>query len=166
MKRPKIKITIIDRIGKCGCHRGHKVGDTFDFDTERGKLCPMAMHVAFPYIDILRYGGSIPNQKDGEAVFCCPDVDTINVFKIEVVDGQAEVEQGHAVGARRLRDKIGIGQNIARSAQQAKNILRDIFKELFCQIHTLFPFFLFLHTSGNCSISAAASQPQNPPITV
>ena len=55
MKRPKIKITIIDRIGKCGCHRGHKVGDTFDFDTERGKLCPMAMHVAFPYIDILRY---------------------------------------------------------------------------------------------------------------
>ena len=35
MKRPKIKITIIDRIGKCGCHRGHKVGDTFDFDTER-----------------------------------------------------------------------------------------------------------------------------------
>lgn len=63
MKRPKIKITIIDRIGKCGCHRGHKVGDTFDFDTERGKLCPMAMHVAFPYIDILRYGGSIPNQK-------------------------------------------------------------------------------------------------------
>jgi uncharacterized repeat protein (TIGR04076 family) len=86
MKRPKIKITIIDRIGKCGCHRGHKVGDTFDFDTERGKLCPMAMHVAFPYIDILRYGGSIPNQKDGEAGFCCPDVDTINVFKIEVVE--------------------------------------------------------------------------------
>ena len=61
---------------------------------------------------------------------------------------------------------FGVGQNIARSSQQAENILRDIFKELFCQIHTLFPFSLFLYTSGNCSISAAASQPQNPPITV
>lgn len=56
MSRPKIKITLIDRKGKHGCHRGHKIGDSFDFDTERGQLCPMAMHVAFPYIDILRYG--------------------------------------------------------------------------------------------------------------
>ena len=45
----------------------------------------MAMHVAFPYIDILRYGGSIPGQDEGTAVFCCPDVETINVFKIEKV---------------------------------------------------------------------------------
>ena len=60
-RRPKIRLTLIDRKGPCGCHRGHKVGDSFDFDTERGKLCPMAMHVAFPYIDILRYGGNIPN---------------------------------------------------------------------------------------------------------
>ena len=35
---------------------------------------------------LLYTSGSIPNQKDGEAVFCCPDVDTINVFKIEVVE--------------------------------------------------------------------------------
>ena len=73
MKRPKIKITLIDQKGEKGCHRGHKIGDTFDFDTERGKICPMVMHVAFPYIDILRYGG-------------CPDADTINVFKIEIYE--------------------------------------------------------------------------------
>lgn len=84
MKRPKIKITVIDRKGAVACHRGHKVGDSFDFDTERGRLCPMAMHVAFPYIDILRYGGKIPVMPEGCAVFCCPDVDTINVFKAEV----------------------------------------------------------------------------------
>lgn len=83
MGRPKIKITLIDKKGECPCHRGHKIGDSFDFDTERGQLCPMAAHVAFPYIDILRYGGNIPHQKEGTAVFCCPDVDTINVFKIE-----------------------------------------------------------------------------------
>lgn len=86
-KRPKIRITLIDRKGERGCHRGHKIRDSFDFDTERGKLCPMVYHVAFPYIDILRYGGSIPGQKEGTAVFCCPDVDTINVFRIEKIEG-------------------------------------------------------------------------------
>ena len=84
MKRPKIRITVKDRLGKCPCHRGHKPGDTYDFDTERGKICPMAMHVAFPYIDILRYGGTLPGQEKGRAEFCCPDVDTINVYSIEI----------------------------------------------------------------------------------
>ena len=72
MKKPKIKITLIDQKGHMGCHRGHRIGDTFDFDTERGKLCPMAMHVAFPYIDILRYGGKLPSQPEGSVAFCCP----------------------------------------------------------------------------------------------
>lgn len=85
-RRPKIKLTVIDRLGPKGCHRGHKVGDSFDFDTERGCVCPMAMHVAFPYIDILRYGGSIPGQPEGTAVFACPDVETLNVFRVEKVE--------------------------------------------------------------------------------
>ncbi len=75
-----IKITLIDQKGSCPCHRGHRIGDTFDFDKDRGKLCPMAMHVLFPMIDILRYGGTLKQN-----VFCCPDVDTINVFQIEKV---------------------------------------------------------------------------------
>ena len=86
MSRPKIRLRVVARLGPKGCPRGHKVGDTFDFDTERGQVCPMAMHVAFPYIDILRYGGRIPGQPEGTAVFCCPDVETINVFKVEVVE--------------------------------------------------------------------------------
>ena len=86
MKRPKIRITLIDQKGTVGCHRGHKIGDSYDFDTERGNLCPMAMHVAFPYVDILRYGGNITRKKKGTAVFACPDVDTLNVFKIECVE--------------------------------------------------------------------------------
>ncbi len=81
--QPKIKITLIDKKGEQPCHRGHKIGDTFDYDTERGKLCPMAMHVAFPYIDIMRYGGSPPKARNGEVCFCCPDCDVINIFKIE-----------------------------------------------------------------------------------
>ena len=84
--RPKISIELIDRLGPLPCHRGHCVGDKYDFDTERDELCPMAAHVAFPYIDILRYGGSIPGQPAGEATFCCPDVETINVFRIRRED--------------------------------------------------------------------------------
>ena len=86
MARPGITITLTERRGSCPCRHHHRPGDTFDFDTERGNLCPMAMHVAFPYIDILRYGGKLPSQPDGSIVFCCPDVDVINVFKIEVVE--------------------------------------------------------------------------------
>ncbi len=86
MKKPKIKITLIERKGECGCHRGHKVGDCFDFDTDRGKLCPMAFHVAFPFVDILRYGGNLPLSKEGDIRFCCPDADVINVFRIEKLE--------------------------------------------------------------------------------
>ncbi len=86
MNKPKIKITLVDRKGPMGCHHGHQIGDTFDFDTDRGKLCPMAMHVAFPYIDILRYGGKLPTPPDGSVLFCCPDVNVINVFQLEVVE--------------------------------------------------------------------------------
>ncbi len=84
MEKPRIKITLVDQLGSRGCHRGHQVGETFDFDTERGKLCPMAMHVAFPFIDILRYGGTPPCSSNGEVCFCCPDVDVINVFRLDL----------------------------------------------------------------------------------
>ena len=84
MKRPTITLTLVERVGSHGCHRGHRPGDTFDFDTQRGELCPMAMHAAFPYVDILRYGGRLPAGSHGDVRFCCPDADVINVFRIDV----------------------------------------------------------------------------------
>lgn len=92
-RRPKIKITITDRRGKKGCHRGHHVGEVFDFDEDRGKICPMAMHCAFPYIDILRYGGTIPGQEKGKAEFCCSDADTIMVFEAEIVEAEKDEQE-------------------------------------------------------------------------
>lgn len=82
--RPRIEITLVERKEPHGCHRGHRIGGSFDFDTERGQLCPMTMHVAFPYVDILRYGGSVPGTDDPNVcLFCGPDADVINVFRIE-----------------------------------------------------------------------------------
>ena len=83
MRRPKITLTLVEKKGAGVCHHGHKVGDTFDFDTERGRLCPMALHAAFPYVDILRYGGALPAREDGTFAFCCPDADVLNIFRID-----------------------------------------------------------------------------------
>lgn len=84
MARPKIKITVTGKLGPKGCHRGHVAGDNWDFDTQRGEICPMAMNCMFPYIDILRYGGKLPGQPDGQAECCCSDASVANVFKIEI----------------------------------------------------------------------------------
>lgn len=47
----------------------------------------MAMHVAFPYIDILRYGGTPPcSKKDGRMLFSCPDADVLNIFELTTED--------------------------------------------------------------------------------
>ena len=73
-----------------GAATGDTGGESFDFDTERGEALSHGHACGFPYVDILRYGGAIPGQPAGTAVFCCPDVDTINVFRIEVSDGAAD----------------------------------------------------------------------------
>lgn len=85
-KRPRIRVSCVDQLGACCCHHGHKPGDVFDFDRDRGKMCAMACHVGFPYIDILRYGGTVPGNEPGAAKFCCPEVDTLNVWLAEIVD--------------------------------------------------------------------------------
>lgn len=89
MACPAIRITLVGQLGKRGCHRGYRVGKSFDFDTERGKLCLMTMHMVFPYVGILRYSGAIPGQSTGMAVSCCPNMGTIDVFWIEVSDRAA-----------------------------------------------------------------------------
>ena len=85
-KETENELTVTGKLGTMGCHRGHHIGETFDYDSDRGKICPMAMHCAFPYIDILRYGGKLPGQPAGEAEFCCSDADVALVFKAKVIE--------------------------------------------------------------------------------
>ncbi len=84
-KKPKIRITLIERRGHKGCSRGHRIGDSWDYDTERGAICPFVMHTAFVYADILRYGGKMSENEPDVARFCCPDPDVLNIFRIERV---------------------------------------------------------------------------------
>lgn len=47
----------------------------------------MAMQTMFPYIDILRYGGTIPPGRGYEGIrVCCPDPDVINVFCVRILE--------------------------------------------------------------------------------
>ena len=85
-KKKNIKITIIDRLGAKGCHRGMRIGKSYDWESQRGQLCPMVCHIAFPYVDILRYGGNFGGDTPYETTFCCSDPKTIMVYKIELVD--------------------------------------------------------------------------------
>ncbi|WP_323135405.1 TIGR04076 family protein [Caproicibacterium sp. BJN0003] len=60
--------------------------DQVNLDSCVTKLLDHYMHTAFPYVDILRYGGNVPNSEDyGKIAFCCPDADVINVFEIDVI---------------------------------------------------------------------------------
>ena len=81
-------IRVIAKKGEQLCHHGHVIGSVFDFDRDRGRLCPMAQHVLFPYIDILRYGGTIPGMKNNRIRVACPDADVINIFEIEVIPSE------------------------------------------------------------------------------
>ncbi len=61
----------------------------------------MVMHVLFPAIDILRYGGSLPARQDDsvggvgqgggcnhKGLFACPDPDVLLVFEVERISGE------------------------------------------------------------------------------
>lgn len=86
MKKLKIKIILVDKIGFGICYRGYKIGESFDYDIDCGKICLMVMYVVFFYVDIFRYGGMLLCILNGEFCFCCFDVDIINVFCLEIVE--------------------------------------------------------------------------------
>ena len=91
-KKTRIRITLVEKKGKKGCSRGHRIGDSWDYDTERGTLCPFVMHTAFVYADILRYGGKMSEDNPDVARFCCPDPDVLNIFKVERVKDSEDFE--------------------------------------------------------------------------
>lgn len=61
MSSRNIMIEMVEKQGEHACMCGHMVGDVFDFTTDRGKLCSVAMNALYPYISALRFGGdSLP----------------------------------------------------------------------------------------------------------
>lgn len=85
MKRPDVTIELVDKRGTFPCQRGHKIGDVFDFEADRGRLCPYALHSLLPYITVLRYGGELaPSHVHGDFRYSCPDADVGCIYSLKL----------------------------------------------------------------------------------
>ncbi|MBQ04829.1 TIGR04076 family protein [Candidatus Bathyarchaeota archaeon] len=79
----KVSVEITDILEEGWCPLDHKIGETFNYPEDIGKLCPAALNSIYPYLRILESGGSYeyfetPNSHSA----CCPDYKRPVVFKI------------------------------------------------------------------------------------
>jgi uncharacterized repeat protein (TIGR04076 family) len=78
-----VRITLIAQ--KKRCPSRHQVGDQFIVGrTTPEGMCSAAFNSLMPFITTLRFGGEFPWSDDPDAgVFCCPDADVVNTWRIE-----------------------------------------------------------------------------------
>ena len=83
MKYSRIKVTVHSVAGKCPL--GNTPGKEFIIErTTPAGMCLSAFNSISPAIQVLRYGGSFPWEKNpDEAYMCCPDHLNQTVFKLE-----------------------------------------------------------------------------------
>jgi uncharacterized repeat protein (TIGR04076 family) len=79
-----IAIEVVDILLEGKCSRGHKVGETFNYAEDRGKMCPAALSVLYPYILGLQSGSNFPWEEENpdSITLCCPDYKHPVVYKI------------------------------------------------------------------------------------
>jgi len=93
MPLKKIKLEITNILGDGNCPAGHKIGNTFDYPSDCGKICQSAMNSIYPSIQVIASGGRFPwfnPEKPNEWERCCPDPKRPVVFKIVGYDPEPE----------------------------------------------------------------------------
>lgn len=93
--KPIYKVAIcIKEIQQAGvCTRGHKVGESYVFDGDQffPELCPDALYVLYPWLQVFRYGGYNPwaeDEKGSKKIeLCCPDPKNPIVFEVSRMEG-------------------------------------------------------------------------------
>ncbi len=82
-EQQKVTIEIVDILLTGKCNYGHKIGDKFDYPSEKGKICTAALHSLYPYALSIQIGGSFHWEEDPDSItVCCPDYKNPVVFKI------------------------------------------------------------------------------------
>ncbi len=81
----KIRIKVVETKGKCTANL--KVGDEFEIDNNGQPVpvnfCGWAFVTLWSFVTPLRYGGTLPWEKDpNKAYVSCPDPDNTVVFEI------------------------------------------------------------------------------------
>ena len=66
------------------CVAGHKAGDEFVIGEQTpANLCSWAFYSLFPFVQVLRFGGSFPWEEDRDkATVACPDAANPVVFEL------------------------------------------------------------------------------------
>jgi uncharacterized repeat protein (TIGR04076 family) len=83
----KIRIKVVEIRGSGKCSANLKVGDTFELNEEGQPVninfCAWAFNTMWPFVTAMRYGGTLPWEKNPDVTFVsCPDPDSTVVFEI------------------------------------------------------------------------------------
>lgn len=81
MTKYKVAIEVIDILNEGKCSIGQKVGDTYSYPEDRGKMCPSSFYVLYPWIMVMLSGGSLWGSED-HMTTGCPDYRHQVVYKI------------------------------------------------------------------------------------
>ncbi|MHA2046460.1 MAG: TIGR04076 family protein [Candidatus Thorarchaeota archaeon] len=81
MPKYKVTIEVIDVLGDGKCSMGQKVGATYSYPEDRGKMCPSSFYVLYPWIMVMLSGGSLWGSED-HMTSGCPDYKHQVVYKI------------------------------------------------------------------------------------
>ena len=84
MAKFKVKIEVIDILGNRKCSMDQKVGDTYNYPEDRGKMCPSSFYTLYPWIMVMYSGGSFTDEGDGSDFMTtgCPDYKHQVVYRI------------------------------------------------------------------------------------
>ena len=84
MTKYKVTIEVIDILGNGKCSLNQKVGDSYSYPEDRGKMCPSSFYVLYPWIMVMLSGGSFTEEGDGSDFMTtgCPDYKHQVVYKI------------------------------------------------------------------------------------
>lgn len=87
MSKNKVKIEVIDIQNEGKCSMGQKIGDTYNYPEDRGKMCPSSFYILYPWIMVMESGGSFTESGDGSDFMTvgCSDYRHQVVYKISRV---------------------------------------------------------------------------------
>ena len=58
MAKYKLEIEVVDILGTGECSIGQKIGETYQYPEDRGKMCTSSFHALYPWILVMISGGS------------------------------------------------------------------------------------------------------------
>ncbi|MFX1484155.1 MAG: TIGR04076 family protein [Promethearchaeota archaeon] len=82
MPKYKVTIEVIDIQGTGECSMEQRVGDTYGYPEDRGKMCPSSFYVLYPWIMVMESGGRFSDSEEDHMTTGCPDYRHQVVYKI------------------------------------------------------------------------------------